>query len=214
MCTIDNFLDMEAEVLELQNKKRNNVSCRQYYCFKIQMRDDENDELLHTGRIFQQYIVDVFINLETQRLDFFFFNPDLFRMEVFQGLLDVLRHGERDATKIGKQTFLPATFTGGPRDMRQRYLDAIALVQHFEKLDLFLTMTCNPMWPKIKEHLPTDEAQNGADLISRIFWGKVKELKPNILKRNAFGKVVAFMYSTEFQKGCLPHAHFMIILFN
>ncbi|XP_015167590.1 uncharacterized protein [Solanum tuberosum] len=135
-------------------------------------------------------------------------------MEVFQGLLDVLRHGERDATKIGKQTFLPATFTGGPRDMRQRYLDAIALVQHFEKLDLFLTMTCNPMWPKIKEHLPTDEAQNGADLISRIFRRKVEELKTDILKRNIFEKVVAFMNNIEFQKRGLPHAHFLIILCN
>lgn len=66
MCTIDNFLHMEAEVLEQQKKKRNNVSCREYYCYKIQMRDDENDELLHTGRIFQQYIVDVFIKVETQ----------------------------------------------------------------------------------------------------------------------------------------------------
>ncbi|KAG5586192.1 hypothetical protein H5410_046626 [Solanum commersonii] len=64
------------------------------------MRDDENDELLYTRRIFQQYIIDVFKNFETQRLNFFFFNPHLFRMEVFQGHLNVLRRCERDATKI------------------------------------------------------------------------------------------------------------------
>ncbi|KAF3671541.1 hypothetical protein FXO38_06544 [Capsicum annuum] len=186
----DNFLDMEAQMLEQQKKKRNIVSCREYYCYKIQMRNDENDELLHTRRAFQQYIVDMFIKLETQRLDFFFFNPELFRMKVLQGLLDVLGHGERDAAKIGKQTFLPVTFTGGPRDMRQRYLDAITLVQRFGKPDLFLTMTCNPTWSKIKEHLlPTDETQNRPDLISRVFRAKVEELKTDILKRNVFGKI-------------------------
>lgn len=97
--------------------------------------------------------------------------------------------------------------------MRRRYLDAIALVQHFGKPDLFLTMTCNPMWPEIKEHLlPIDEAQNRPDLISKVFRGKVEELKTDILKRNIIGKVAAFMYSIEFQKRGLPHAHFLIIL--
>lgn len=99
--------------------------------------------------------------------------------------------------------------------MRRRYLDAIVLVQHFGKPDLFLTMTCNPMWPEIKEHfLPTDEAQNRPDFISRVFRGKVEEMKTDILKRNIFGKVAAFMYSIEFQKRGLPHAHFLIILCN
>ncbi|XP_009622040.1 uncharacterized protein [Nicotiana tomentosiformis] len=132
-----------------------------------------------------------------------------------KGILDVLRHGERDASRIGKQTFLPVTFTGGPRDMRWRYMDAIALVQRFGTPDLFLTMTCNPLWPEIKEHLlSTDEAQNRPDLISRVFRAKLEELKNDILKRNIFGKVAAFMYTVEFQKRGLPHAHFLIILAN
>lgn len=46
MCSIDNFLDMEAQILKQQKKKRNTVSCHEYYCYKIQMRNDENDELL------------------------------------------------------------------------------------------------------------------------------------------------------------------------
>lgn len=83
----------------------------------------------------------------------------MFRIEVLQGILDVLRHGERDASRIRKQTFLPVTFTGRPRDMRRRYIDAIALVQRFGTPDFFLMMKYNPLWPEIKEHLlSTDEA--------------------------------------------------------
>lgn len=110
-----------------------------------------------------------------------------------------MRLGEREASKIGKQNILPTSFTGGPRDMCQCYMDAIALVRHFGKLDIFLTITCNSSWPEIKEHfLPTDETQNRPDLVSRVFKAKVEEMKTNILKRNIFGEVAAFMYSIEF----------------
>ncbi|XP_004252145.2 uncharacterized protein [Solanum lycopersicum] len=206
---------MEDQVLQKGNSKRDAVSVREYYCYKLQMRNDDKDEILHIGRLLQQYVVDAYITLETPILDFVSFNQDLFRMSILQGLFDVLRLGERDASSVGKQTFQPNSFTGGPRDMRQRYMDAIALVQNFGKPDLFITMTCNPSWPKLKEHLSSsDEVQNRPDLISRIFRAKVEELKTDILERNIFGKVVAYMYTIEFQKRGLPHAHFLIILSN
>lgn len=50
------------------------VSCREYYCYKIQIREDDKNGVLHCGRLFQQFILDVFIKLETQRLDFFHLN--------------------------------------------------------------------------------------------------------------------------------------------
>ncbi|XP_075103705.1 uncharacterized protein LOC142178274 [Nicotiana tabacum] len=179
------------------------------------MRNDDKDKILHTGRIFQQYSVDQYIKLETQRLDFAVFNQDLFRMAMLQGLLDILRLGERDASNIGKQNFLTNSFIGGPRDMHQRYMDVIALVQHFGKPDLFIIMTCNPSWTEIKEYLiSTDEAHNRPDLISRVFRAKIEEFKKDILKRNIFGKVATFMYTVEFQKRGLPHAYFLIILTN
>lgn len=178
---------MEAQILQNEKRKRDSVSVREYYCYKFQLRNDDEDEILHTGRLFQQYSVDAYIKMETQRLDFIFFNQDLFRMDILLRLLEILRVGERDVSNIGRKIFLPNYFIGGPRDMHQRYMDAIALVQHFKKPDLFITMTCNPSWPKIKEHLvSTDEAPNRPDLISRVFRAKIKELKTDILKRNCF----------------------------
>ncbi|XP_075101964.1 uncharacterized protein LOC142177381 [Nicotiana tabacum] len=134
---------------------------------------------------------------------------------MLQGIVDALRLGEREAANIGRQNFLPVIIIGGPRDMRRRYMDAIALVQRFGKPDIFFTMTCKPSWSEIKEHLlSTDEIQNRPDLINRVFRAKVEELKKDILKRNIFGKVATFMYTVEFQKRGLPHAHFLIILTN
>nr|XP_016435893.1 PREDICTED: uncharacterized protein LOC107762085 [Nicotiana tabacum] len=92
-------------------------------------------------------------------------------------------------------------------------MDAIALVQHFGKPDIIFTMTYNPSWPEIKEHLlATDETQNRPDLVSQVFRAKEEEMKTYILKRNIFGKVAAFMYIVEFQKRGLSHAHFLIML--
>ncbi|XP_027768140.1 uncharacterized protein LOC107002396 isoform X1 [Solanum pennellii] len=92
-------------------------------------------------------------------------------------------------------------------------MDAIALVQRFGKPDIFLTITCNPSWPEIAEKLiSTDEVQNRPDLVSRVFRAKIEELKNDIIKRHIFGKIAAFMYTIEFQKRGLPHAHFLIIL--
>lgn len=108
---------------------------------------------------------------------------------------------------------LPASFIGGPRDMRKRYMDAMALVQRFGKPDLFLTMTCNPNWREIKEELgPNDLVQNRPDLVSRIFKAKLEELKDDLFKKQIFGQVAAYVYAIEFQKRGMPHAHLLVIL--
>jgi hypothetical protein len=52
--------------------------------------------------------------------------------------------GDVRGEKVGKRTMLSPSFIGGPRDMRRRYMDAMALVRKFGKPDIFLTMTCNP----------------------------------------------------------------------
>lgn len=74
-------------------------------------------------------------------------------------------------------------------------------------------MTCNPSWPEIQQHLLSRaEVQNRPDLVSHVFRAKLEALKKDILKKNIFGKVAALMYTIEFQKRGLPHAHFLIIL--
>ena len=64
---------------------------------------------------------------------------------------------------------MPASFIGGPRDIRKRYTDAMALVQRFGKPDLFVTITYNPNWPEIKEELgANDLVQDRLELVTNI----------------------------------------------
>jgi hypothetical protein len=77
---------------------------------------------------------------------------------------------EENEGRAGRRIILSASFTGGERYMKELYLDAMAIVRVFGKPDLFITVTCNPNWPEIKEAL--DEGQTPADrpdLVARVF---------------------------------------------
>ena len=89
---------------------------------------------------------------------------------------------------------MPSMFIGGPRDMRHRYLDAMALVRRFGKPDIFLTMTCNPKWDEITHELyPGQTPQDCPNLIDRVFRAKLEELKHMLIKKDILGKVRAHM---------------------
>ncbi|XP_012837726.1 PREDICTED: uncharacterized protein LOC105958267 [Erythranthe guttata] len=189
------------------------VSCREYSCYRLQIRSSRQSTLLFAGRLLQQYAVDMYIKLETTRLDYCQRNQANLRAELYQGIVDSVSKGESRGSEVGKRIVLPPSFIGGPRDMRRRYLDALALVQKFGKPDLFITMTCNPDWSEIKEKLYVGQrAQDRPDLTARVFRAKLQDLKDQLFKKEIFGKVAAHVHVIEFQKRGLPHAHMLIIL--
>ncbi|XP_074318033.1 uncharacterized protein LOC141654817 [Silene latifolia] len=210
--TVEGLLEDELNRAEQgYGPKDKIISCRQYYCYKLQNRP--GNMLLRTGRCFQQYVVDMYVKIENTRLDYFRNNQETIRAELYQGIIDTVGTGECRASNVGKRVILPPTFLGGPRDMKKRYLNSMALVHRFGKPDLFVTMTCNPTWPEIKNHLaPREEAHNRPDLVARVFRAKLLALKKQIVEKHIFGEVAAYVYVVEFQKRGLPHVHFLIIL--
>ncbi|KAL3839225.1 hypothetical protein ACJIZ3_023816 [Penstemon smallii] len=205
-------------VLQLNKRNRSNVSCREYTSYQAQLRDGDDCCLLHAGRLGQEYIIDMYMKLETSRLDYYLseqIQKEL-RTESLQGLIDsVLIDGRNDPANVGQRIVLPSSFIGGPRDMRKRYVNAIALFQCFGKLDLFLTMTCNPAWKEITDNLlPCEKAHDRPDLVSRVFKAKLEELKDEIVKKKNFGEVATYVYTIEYKKRGLSHAHWVVILAN
>ncbi|KAJ9547060.1 hypothetical protein OSB04_019603 [Centaurea solstitialis] len=125
----------------------------------------------------------------------------------------ILRHGVSINEVVGVDEIMEEDSEGGPRDMRRRFLDAIALVQDDGKPDIFLTMTCNPKWPEIlKELLPGQTAADRPDLVARIFRAKLEDLNDHLFQKNILGIVIAYVYVIEFQKCGFPHAHFLLIM--
>ncbi|KAL6530201.1 hypothetical protein OROHE_014554 [Orobanche hederae] len=167
--------------------KRDNVAAREFYCYLFQSRATDATNILRTGRLAQQYQIDCYVKIETQRLDYFRseqLQHDL-RVESFEGIVESMAcEGNMNGNKIGQKFVLPSSYIGSPRDMRRRYLNALALVSEYGKPDFFITMTCNPNWPEIREGLlPDDEAQNRSDLVARVFRARNEELKNELVKR-------------------------------
>nr|XP_016462367.1 PREDICTED: uncharacterized protein LOC107785554 [Nicotiana tabacum] len=155
----------------------------------------------------------MYIKLETTRLEYFRKEQSNFIREVYQGIVDSIIAGESRGDKIGQRVLLPASFIGGPRDMRRRYMDAMALVQHFKRHDLFITMTCNPDWVEIQQELGKGQTpQDRSNLVTRVLRAKLQDLKDQIFKTKKIGIVAAHVFVVEFQKIGLPHIHLLVIL--
>ena len=140
-------------------------------------------------------------------------NQAKIRADLYQGVVDCVNAGEVQPSRVGQRVVLPASFMGGPRDLRRRFMDAMTLVQDDGKPDIFLTMTCNPKWPEIlRELLPGQTAPDRPDLVARVFRAKLEDMKDQLFKKHILGVVGASVYVIEFQKCGLPHAHFLLIM--
>src|ERR1700722_9526842 len=182
----------------------------QFYSYRLQIRD--GDWLQYAGRLYQQYIVDQYAKIEQERLNYLKLNQSTLRAEMYQGTVDAIYAGDI-SNNIGRRIILPSSFTGGPRQMYQLYQDAMTIVSHFGKPDLFITFTCNPKWPEItKELLPYQTVADRPDLTARVFHIKLQKLMKDLYTNCWFGKVIAYVYVVEFQKRGLPHAHILLIL--
>ncbi|XP_076915948.1 uncharacterized protein LOC143575454 [Bidens hawaiensis] len=90
----------------------------------------------------------------------------------------------------------------------------MTLVQDDGKPDLFLTVTCNPQWPETCDNLKHGQTtQDRPDLVSRVFRAKLEDIKEQLFNKHLLGEVKAYVYVIEFQKRCLPHAHFLLIMY-
>lgn len=101
--------------------------------------------------------------------------------------MDVISAGENRASEVGKRIVLPRTFQGGDRDMQQRFLNAMAIVQRLGKPDYFITMTCNPYWEEITNNLlPGQTPQDRPELVTRVYRAKLRDMKDLLIKKSIF----------------------------
>ena len=158
-----------THVEQYSTVKRNRVTMLQFYTYRLAIRKDFNP-IHHSKKLFQQYLVDAYVKVESQRLDYIWRNQQQLRVEKYQGLMDQLNSNANDMSlPPGKVVILPSTFQGSPRSLLQNYQDAMAIISKHGKPDLFLTFTCNPKWQEITENLHDGEMPiNRPDLLARV----------------------------------------------
>lgn len=180
------------------------------------IRQNETNNILKCRQLFHQYVVDMYAKIETERLLYIRLNQNSLRSEEYVHLRDAIANdGNVNANELGRMVILPATFTGSPRHMHEYAQDAMTYVRSYGRPDLFITFTCNPKWNEITELLlPAQSASDRHDITARVFKQKLKSLMDFIVKHHVFGETRCWMYSIEWQKRGLPHAHILIWLVN
>ncbi|GAU38772.1 hypothetical protein TSUD_279250 [Trifolium subterraneum] len=131
--------------------------------------------------------IDSFSTIESARLKYLRYNQKDLRAHMYKGLTEAILRGDTDITTQGKRIVLPSTFVGGTRYMIQNYQDAMAICAWAGYPDLFITFTCNHKWPEVVdffEDIPTQTR----------------------------GSTRLIIYTIEFHKRGLPHAHILVFL--
>lgn len=178
-----------------QTGKRKRISLREFISFRIQDRQNEDSMILSSRKLFQQFVVDSYSMIESQRLSFIRHNQNNIRKDFLLGLEEAVNRGDINPATIGSRVILPSSFIGGYRYMFNNCLDAMAICRRFGYPDLFLTITCNPKWPEIQRYVDAKglNAYDRPDIICRLFHIKLQQLMSDLKKGKVFGKVNAGM---------------------
>ncbi|KAH9052153.1 hypothetical protein Ae201684P_013655 [Aphanomyces euteiches] len=165
-----------------------NVSLNNYARYHLYERGAFSP--LHaSGPLLQVFAVDNFAKVENQRLGFLRDQTNNLRSDTYRAVHDAVSH-DVDVNSIGKRIVLSSSYTGGPRYMRQRYLDAMAIVRKYGRPDLFITVTCNPKWVEIDRELELAKEDYGfkrspsdrPDLLTRMFRLKLLAIEAVLTK--------------------------------
>ncbi|XP_047534370.1 uncharacterized protein LOC125069008 [Vanessa atalanta] len=196
-----------------QNKT---VSCRQFYAYRLMVKDNRFNTLHHYRDLLSQYCVDMMAKMISERLNFISRNQQKLRAEDYIHLRDALnRDANVNAANIGQHIILPSSFTGSSRYMHEKIQDAMTYVRNYGRPDLFVTFTCNPEWEEIKQELFSGQRPfDRHDIIARVFRLKMKKLIKLCTKEEIFGTVKCHIASVEWQKRGLPHCHMLFWLEN
>jgi hypothetical protein len=173
--------------------KRVRVSLRSFIAFRLMERVFEDSIILKSRRLFQQFVVDLYSMIESQRLSFIRQNQQQIRADFLSGIEEAVERGDIFASSVGSRIVLPSSFTGGRRYMFNNCQDAMSICRKFGYPDLFLTFTCNPKWPEIQRHM--DKSHNypiyRPDISCRVFQIKLNQMMADFRSGKFFGRIIA-----------------------
>ena len=216
----------KLEHLDLKGKRKN-VSTMKFYSRLLFQRDCDFNILIHSCRLFQQYLCEMFVKVECERLSFLRQNQAKLRSCDYTLLYELLADashaineaqawtgmkGTEKLRDLGKLVVLSSTHIGSDMYVRQKMHHIIAISNSIGNTDVLLTMTFNPRWIEIQESLlPGQRADDRTDLCNRVFRLKYKLLMMHLKENEPFGRIAADFSVIEFQKRDFVHAY--IILF-
>ncbi|UYV76088.1 hypothetical protein LAZ67_13002495 [Cordylochernes scorpioides] len=192
------------------------VSSMDFYGYFIMVRRNSPNVIVQFGQLFHQFLVDMYAKVESERLRYITLHQRNLRAESYIHLRDALSTDANiNPNSLGQRIILPSSFVNSPRYLAEYTQDAFCYVRKFGRPDLFITFTSNPSWEELSAALlPGQKQLDRHDITARVFRQKLVKFIGALTKGQLYGAAVAWMYSVEWQKRGLPHAHILVWLAN
>ena len=157
-----------------------------YYWYHFFQCPDQITAVHYVGKLAQKYIVDAFAIINQECLDWVQYHQNQICADLYNCVTDFVQMNDLSTEPPGQKVVLPALYTSSDWHMSALYQNSMAIVQHFGKPTLFVTMTANPKWSEIVNELASGQtAQDNPALIAIVFNLKWKMLLKNL--REMFG---------------------------
>ena len=165
-------------------------------------RSTHFNHIIHSRKLFQQFLVDMWAIKETSVLTWMKFNQKTIRADVYLGVQQSIAEGRvagSDARVLAK------SFTGGERWYNNVFKNSMAISRVKGKPSLFIIKTLNVKCPEVQALLREGEnPYDRPDVLVCVFELKRNRFMKLILGEKGapgiFGKVVAHVAVVEFQK--------------
>lgn len=181
------------------------------YSYRFHIRFNQFDAIHHIIRLFQEFIVDVYVQIEQKWLQFIHFNQKKLCVDLYQSFTDMIIH-DANFNNIDSFKILSFTFVDNFRQMWQLYHNVIIIIHSYDKSNLFIIITYNFQWIELFSTTFSDQtAQDRFELIVRLFKLKLNVLLYEFIDLHVFNNVVVYVYTIEFQKRNLSHVHILLI---
>ncbi|UYV60470.1 hypothetical protein LAZ67_1001242 [Cordylochernes scorpioides] len=192
------------------------VSSMDFYGYFIMVCRNSPNVIVQFGQLFNQFLVDMYAKVESERLRYITLHQRNLRAESYIHLRDALSTDANiNPNSLGQRIILPSSFVNSPRYLAEYTQDAFCYVWKFGRPDLFITFTSNPSWEELSAALlPGQKQLDRHDITARVFRQKLVKFIGALTKGQLYGATVAWMYSVEWQKRGLPHAHILVWLAN
>ena len=133
-------------LLNVPNGNRQYTSISKYAAYQFAIRNGFNP-ILQCGYLFKQYVVNQWLKIEEQHLQFIKDNQVQLHVDQYRGLMDYLERRQQHLNaqndnadfRSDRPFVLPSTHHNSPCNMQQRYQHAMTIVTKYGKPDLFIT---------------------------------------------------------------------------
>ncbi|KAL8465398.1 hypothetical protein ACS0TY_034778 [Phlomoides rotata] len=101
-------------------RRRTRLIMREFFAFRIHERSGEANTIFNSKRLFQQFLVDSFTMIESERMCYVRNNQGTLRIDKWRDLKDEADRGKTETSTAGKR-IISSSYTGGPRYMIQNF---------------------------------------------------------------------------------------------